>query len=80
MVLVQVSSSWRSIALSIPRLWNSISVRGIKGMVLASQSTLISGWLGRSGNLPLSIEIREMALLDPRGEQDLVDAFIPFTP
>ncbi|KIM86045.1 hypothetical protein PILCRDRAFT_816588 [Piloderma croceum F 1598] len=80
MLLVQVSSSWRSIALSTPRLWNSLSVRRRNGMVLASQSTLISTWLGRSGNLPLSIEIFEMALLDPQQEQDFVNAFVPFTP
>jgi hypothetical protein len=80
MLLAQVSSSWRSIVLSTPRLWNSLYVSSRNGMVLASQSTLISTWLGRSGNLPLSIKIVEMALPDPQQEQDFVNAFVPFTP
>src|SRR6202051_3360926 len=48
-ILAQVSSLWRSIVLSTPRLWNSLSVGGRNRMDLASKSTLISTWLGRSG-------------------------------
>jgi hypothetical protein len=80
MLLAQVSSLWRSIVLSTPRLWNSISVGGCNGVVLTSKTTLISTWLGRSGNLPLSIEIIEMALPDPQREENFMNAFIPFTP
>jgi hypothetical protein len=49
-------------------------------MVLASQSALISTWLGRSGNLPLHIGIAENGLPDSNQEQDLVNALVPFTP
>ena len=80
MLMAQVCSSWRSIALSTPRLWNSMSVRGRDGMVLASQSALISTWLGRSATLPLSIEIDENGLPDSQQEQDFVNALIPFIP
>ncbi|KIM89641.1 hypothetical protein PILCRDRAFT_812464 [Piloderma croceum F 1598] len=80
MLLAQVSSLWRSIALSTPGLWNSIAVGGANGVVLTSKSTLISTWLGRSGNLPLSIAIVQMGLPVPQQEEDFVNAFIPFTP
>ena len=80
MLMAQVCSPWRSIALSTLRLWNSLSVGGRNGMVLASQSALISTWLRRSATLPLSIEIAENGLPDSQQEQDFVDALIPFIP
>jgi len=80
MLLAQVCSSWRSIVLSTPKLWNTLSVGGRNGMDLASQSPLILKWLARSGNLPLSIEIAENGLPNPHQERDFVNAFIPFTP
>ena len=79
MLMAQVCSHWRSIVLSTPRLWNSVSIRG-NGMVLASQSALISTWLSRSGNLPLSIEITARVLPDSQQEQEFVDALVPFVP
>jgi hypothetical protein len=80
MLMAQVCSPWRSIALSTPRLWNSVSIGGRNGMVLASQSTLISTWLRRSSNLPLFIEIAENGLPDSQKEQDFVNALVPFIP
>src|ERR1700689_2602953 len=57
LLLTWVCSNWRSIALSMPRLWMSISVGGMDRSIRSSQSPLIKTWLQRSGNQRLSIQI-----------------------
>ncbi|KAJ3548004.1 hypothetical protein NMY22_g1438 [Coprinellus aureogranulatus] len=49
----QVCSRWRAIALSTPRLWSTIHIP--LPISSASQRSLAEGWIGLSGALPLSI-------------------------
>ncbi|KAJ6520533.1 hypothetical protein C8R45DRAFT_1121078, partial [Mycena sanguinolenta] len=54
LVFCQVSRQWRAIALSTPRLWNSIFLESTDERIRSSTS-LCDMWLKRSGSLPLSI-------------------------
>ncbi|KAJ7082237.1 hypothetical protein B0H15DRAFT_785874 [Mycena belliarum] len=58
LLLTQISSNWRSIALSTPALWASITVNlSIKSCL--PNPCLIQAWLARSGSCPLSFHIAE---------------------
>jgi hypothetical protein len=88
LLLVQICSHWRNIALSTPRLWNSISV-DIKFDEVSADYTLdcrpfgrkhsIEAWLSRSGNLPLSIKIYYIDYDPWPISDDFVDIFIPWS-
>src|ERR1700685_988533 len=88
LLLVQICSHWRNIALSTPRLWNSISV-DIKFDEVSADYTLdcrpfgrkhsIEAWLSGSGNLPLSIKIYYIDYDPWPISDDFVDIFIPWS-
>ncbi|KAJ6524699.1 hypothetical protein DFH09DRAFT_1189276 [Mycena vulgaris] len=57
LLLCQICSHWRRLALSTPRLWAAVHVvipKETKAQVLAG---LLKDWLNRSGVLPLSISV-----------------------
>ncbi|KAJ6582867.1 hypothetical protein DFH09DRAFT_1144801 [Mycena vulgaris] len=57
LLLCQICSHWRRLALSTPRLWAAVHVvipNETKAQVLAG---LLKNWLNRSGVLPLSISV-----------------------
>ena len=56
LLLCQVSSYWRRVALSFPTLWASLNVYIYMGRARPSP-LLISRWLARSGSLPLSLAL-----------------------
>ncbi|KAJ3565325.1 hypothetical protein NP233_g7697 [Leucocoprinus birnbaumii] len=58
MVLTQVCSAWRQIAISTPQLWTTIRLT-YRGSSL-SQQALIRTWTQRSGSLPLTIAVMEI--------------------
>jgi hypothetical protein len=80
LLLGQICSRWRDIALSTPALWNSIRLGAWErlGLPLAKMP-LIKAWLGRSGNLPLSIQIYHFEAATPTSS-DFLDILIPFSP
>ncbi|KAM6495444.1 hypothetical protein JOM56_008150 [Amanita muscaria] len=56
LLLCNVSSSWRSLALSIPRLWNELSIRiQNPGLNIDLSIAMVECWIARSGELPLSL-------------------------
>ncbi|KIL67326.1 hypothetical protein M378DRAFT_102478 [Amanita muscaria Koide BX008] len=58
LLLCKVSSSWRSLALSIPRLWNELSIEIANPKVDIDLATaMVDGWIARSGELPLSLRL-----------------------
>src|ERR1700683_838801 len=57
LLLGEICSRWRSIALSTPRLWASFSL-SIRPKYLNSDVELAKTWLSRSGTCPLSINLR----------------------
>ncbi|KAJ7707487.1 hypothetical protein B0H17DRAFT_519884 [Mycena rosella] len=58
LLLTQISSNWRSVALATPALWTSIAVNlTIKSCL--PNIRLIETWLARSGSRPLSFQITE---------------------
>ncbi|CAA7261324.1 unnamed protein product [Cyclocybe aegerita] len=59
LVVAAVCQSWRQIALATPRLW-SVAVMKIEESDVAAQAEMTADWLGRSGALPLSLEIRQI--------------------
>ncbi|KDR69394.1 hypothetical protein GALMADRAFT_230640 [Galerina marginata CBS 339.88] len=53
LVICQISSAWRSIAMMTPRLWTNLTCpSGRSFKTIARLATL---WFGQSGNLPLSL-------------------------
>lgn len=57
LLLGEICSRWRSIALSTPRLWASLSL-SIRPKYLNSDTKLAKTWLSRSGTCPLFISLR----------------------
>ncbi|KIL67323.1 hypothetical protein M378DRAFT_102473 [Amanita muscaria Koide BX008] len=58
LLLCNVSSSWRSLALSIPRLWNELSIRITNPWLNIDLSiAMAESWIARSGELPLSLRV-----------------------
>ncbi|KAJ7782631.1 hypothetical protein B0H16DRAFT_1356984 [Mycena metata] len=55
LVLCRVCSAWRKVALVTPRLWCSLSLH--LGRRPGAWKTFLESWLGRSGQLPLSLSI-----------------------
>jgi hypothetical protein len=71
LLLAQICSHWRAIALSIPQLWNSIfldfthgarydgisALFGLDSYPIRGIVALVEGWFARAGELPLSITV-----------------------
>ncbi|KAF7359267.1 hypothetical protein MSAN_01269000 [Mycena sanguinolenta] len=57
LIFGEISRHWRAIALSTPRLWNSIFLN-CKDDKVRDNIALCDTWLKRSGSLPLSIRFR----------------------
>jgi hypothetical protein len=88
LLLVQICSHWRKIALSTQRLWNSISVDITNHEVCVdytpdcrpfNRKHLIEAWLSRSRNLPLSIQIYYVDDDPWPISDDFIDIFVPFS-
>ncbi|KAF8130457.1 hypothetical protein K438DRAFT_860289 [Mycena galopus ATCC 62051] len=72
LILGEVSRRWRAIALSTPRLWNSIFLYCMDAK-LQDNISLCNMWLKRSGSLPLSIRFYRAYGQDPTTPQKTVD-------
>ncbi|KAJ7476067.1 hypothetical protein FB451DRAFT_1366654 [Mycena latifolia] len=58
LLLTQISSNWRSVALAMPALWTSIAVNlNVKSCL--PNPRLVETWIARSGSCPLSFHIAE---------------------
>ncbi|KAJ7837088.1 hypothetical protein B0H14DRAFT_2183815, partial [Mycena olivaceomarginata] len=55
LIFAEISRKWRAIALSIPSLWNCISLK-CTDEKMQNNISLCSTWLERSGALPLSFQ------------------------
>lgn len=77
LVLAQVCSAWRRIAVATPQLWTTI--RLIYNEYNVSQRALVRMWIQRSGGLPLTVAIIETKSpktypsLDWSGDETLYD-------
>ncbi|KAJ7157558.1 hypothetical protein C8R43DRAFT_402159 [Mycena crocata] len=56
-LLCQICSAWRNLALSTPRLWTAVHVVIPNQPKVQVLTEMLSLWLGRSGVLPLSISV-----------------------
>ncbi|KAJ6468445.1 hypothetical protein C8R45DRAFT_471711 [Mycena sanguinolenta] len=87
LLLCEISRKWRAIALSIPRLWNSLFLR-CKDKTKPTGMLLCEMWLERSGALSLSIRLYPREYRFPRlgrfssrpfeDSEDLVKTILPF--
>ncbi|KAF7361673.1 hypothetical protein MVEN_00510800 [Mycena venus] len=68
--LLQVCSAWRTVALSLPDLWTSLSVVVHDGQAFPPLD-VASDWLRRSGDLPLELVLCQTNESD--GNQELAD-------
>ncbi|KAJ6608131.1 hypothetical protein B0H10DRAFT_2069060 [Mycena sp. CBHHK59/15] len=67
LVLCSISSAWRAIALSMPRLWAALHIPLQFAPANRRRSTVVSEWLQRSGVCPLSLSV---VALSPWGQPD----------
>ncbi|KAJ7650062.1 hypothetical protein FB45DRAFT_1050144 [Roridomyces roridus] len=58
LLLTQISSNWRSVALATPALWTSIAVK-LSTTACTPQLPLVEEWIARSGSCLLSFQIAE---------------------
>ncbi|KAJ6500549.1 hypothetical protein C8R45DRAFT_896683 [Mycena sanguinolenta] len=81
LIFGEVSRRWRNIALSTPRLWNSIFLR-CEDETLQDNIALCDMWLKRSGSLPLSIRLYRLSdpvhCRDTVGWQTLMRTVLPY--
>ncbi|KAJ7680564.1 hypothetical protein DFH06DRAFT_972876 [Mycena polygramma] len=73
LVLLQVCWAWRTVALSLPDLWTSLSVVVHDGKAFPPLQ-VASGWLRRSGDLPLKLVLRQTNEFDEN--QELADEML----
>ncbi|KAJ7486623.1 hypothetical protein FB451DRAFT_1126873 [Mycena latifolia] len=57
LLLCQICSTWRCLALSTPRLWAAVHVVLPQQPKLQVLADILASWLERSGGLPLSISV-----------------------
>ncbi|KAJ7662947.1 hypothetical protein B0H17DRAFT_1093024 [Mycena rosella] len=57
LLLCQICSAWRQLALLTPRLWASVHIVVPNPPVLNVLAEMVTHWLNRSGALPLSISV-----------------------
>ena len=74
LLVSQLCSRWRKIALSTPRLWTSFALT-IQPKYLKDDVLLAKTWLGRSGTCPLSIALGSRGNYS-RSMQSLTDVFL----
>ncbi|KAJ7772539.1 hypothetical protein DFH07DRAFT_163499 [Mycena maculata] len=70
LILLQVCRAWRTVALSLPHLWSSLSVVVHTGRAFPPLN-IASDWLQRSGNLPLELSLCQTN--ESEGNQDVAD-------
>ncbi|KAF7336785.1 hypothetical protein MVEN_02113900 [Mycena venus] len=75
LLLTQISSTWRSVALATPALWTSIEVKLSVNSCLPNLA-LIKTWIARSGSCPLSFYIEESIQKDYYEEGMITSAAI----
>ncbi|KIL67321.1 hypothetical protein M378DRAFT_159736 [Amanita muscaria Koide BX008] len=75
LLLCNVSSSWRSLAFGIPRLWNELSIQIVDPKVdIDLAIAMAESWVARSGELPLSLRLRANAKNEK--EDDMLQAHL----
>ncbi|KAJ7178371.1 hypothetical protein C8R43DRAFT_455689 [Mycena crocata] len=70
LILLQVCRAWRTVALSLPDLWTSLSVVVHSGRAFPPLN-VASKWLQRSGDLPLELLLCQTN--ESEGNQDIAD-------
>ncbi|KAF8206198.1 hypothetical protein K438DRAFT_1963283 [Mycena galopus ATCC 62051] len=75
LLLTQISSNWRSVALATPALWTSIKVK-LSTTSCLPKLDLIKTWIARSGSCPLSFYIEESIQKDYYDEGMLTSAAV----
>lgn len=69
LLLFNVCSDWRHIALTTPKLWSSLAVHIIRPSELTP--VLVQSWIDRSGVLPLSLSLETSPLCSHSSEDTL---------
>ncbi|KAJ7268909.1 hypothetical protein C8J57DRAFT_1131118, partial [Mycena rebaudengoi] len=75
-ILGQICQKWRDIALNSPRLWRTMQLQLGATSFSNALLHLLQTWLGRSGNLPLSICLEYGSAKYPHAEASLLPHFV----
>jgi hypothetical protein len=75
-ILGQICQKWRDIALNSPRLWRTMQLQLGATSFSNALLHLLQTWLGRSGNLPLSICLEYGPAKYPHAEASLLPHFV----
>ena len=78
LLLCQICSHWRKVALSLSSLWSSLSVT-VSSQGQKPRMPLVKLWLARSRSHPLSLSLDSLGVTVPphANDNDVLDAFIP---
>ncbi|KAJ7724944.1 hypothetical protein DFH07DRAFT_971060 [Mycena maculata] len=80
LLLCHICRSWRSLALSTPRLWASLHIALPSKDEMPSMNETVNGWLSRSGILPLSISVATRLRHNEYDVSTLFHTLVGFSP
>ncbi|KAE9385232.1 hypothetical protein BT96DRAFT_949980 [Gymnopus androsaceus JB14] len=87
LIITHICHDWRAIVHSTPQLWSTLHFRldncnGARSSISTRDSNshehMVSAWLNRSGELPLTIHFMDYSIIDNAEVEEFFRPFVPF--